>query len=414
MNRGGILAYTPLLVAWFGIVEFGLFSLVAVGSQLLAGLLSLNGGIAVMREGAENAESGIQLFRKFSVITLAIGLVVAALVWPFDGSTSRWLSYVVLLGVAEGLQQLLLNLLRCRNRYYTFLSYSALRTLGFMVAIGVVHHLDGSLEALFQAQWLWTMALIAVCGLLFARQGPAMAVAEIQIRTVLKYALPMIPHSAAQWIINGSDRLIVKWIEGEQALGVYSLAYSCAMVVMLVNSGMALALPQQIIQNYERWAAGPLRTRALKYYTLIVVSPVLLVLLALEFDRRTMQWLGIESATVPAIVALVGAGLYLQGIYYLYGNFYFYHRKTAQLARQTAVAAATNLVLTVLLVSWLGIIGAAVATFLTYAIYLTMLVLGLKTIEPRISTMVRADFLMVPFSVLGLFVMGSLHAAWWH
>lgn len=413
LNRGGVLLSTPLLVAWFGLVDFGIYSLTLVASQLLANLLSLNGSIAVMREGAEDVQKGSYLFRRFSILTILLGSVVTAFVWPFDNSSFHWLGYAFLLGATEGLQQLLLNWLRCRNRQFSYLFFSVVRTIGILLSIFLVSKYHGNLETLFFAQLMWCAALFAGFTLIDGLVSKTIDSKSVAIRGVLAYALPMIPHAAAQWVINGSDRLIIKAMVGEEALGIYSLAYSFAMVVMLVNSGLALTLPQQIIQNYDQWSLGSIRGKTLKAYTAVVVVLVLGVLIALEIDHRTIQWLPTGTGDVPLIVGLVSAGLYLQGIYYLYGNFYFYHRKTSKLAVQTVIAAIANILLTIVFVQWLGIVGAAIATFLTYVGYLTMLISGLKNIEPRLKRMLKADLKLVPFSVAGLFLLGLFHGLLW-
>ena len=54
----------------------------------------------------------------------------------------------------------------------------------------------------------------------------------------LSYNLPLIPHYLSQMILNNSDRIMINDMVGSDAAGIYSLAYSLAMIMTLFNNAL--------------------------------------------------------------------------------------------------------------------------------------------------------------------------------
>ena len=61
----------------------------------------------------------------------------------------------------------------------------------------------------------------------------------------LAYNLPLIPHYLSQILLNQSDRVMINNMVGASKAGIYSLAYSAAAILTIVN--------QSILNSYNPW-----------------------------------------------------------------------------------------------------------------------------------------------------------------
>ena len=52
------------------------------------------------------------------------------------------------------------------------------------------------------------------------------------------YSLPLIPHHLSQTLLNNSDRIMIEKLVGADAAGIYSLAYSISMIMVLFNNAL--------------------------------------------------------------------------------------------------------------------------------------------------------------------------------
>ena len=70
-----------------------------------------------------------------------------------------------------------------------------------------------------------------------------------------KYALlinlPLVPHFLSQVILNHSDRIMIQKMVGESAAGVYSLAYSMAMILSMINTSILQAIRPWVFQRIK-------------------------------------------------------------------------------------------------------------------------------------------------------------------
>jgi O-antigen/teichoic acid export membrane protein len=411
LMRGAPLLYLPLLTATLPLADFGLYSLAQAVALLLVPVLSLNGAAAVEREGSEDAHAGDILAGAFLMIVCGLTLVSAAAVFLADDSRGDWLVFATLLGGLEAVHLLFLTLLRLRNHEALYAGFALVRVLGMVALLSAGLLAGWDLRAVLLAQTLWYATLVVgIIVWLRPRASRAMISAT---HAVLPYTLPLVPHSAAQWAMSSADRVFVKMMIGEEALGIYAIGYTIASVLMLLNSGIALALPPIMFRNYAVWIARSQRQKFLYAYSAATVCIGLGMVALLELDRRFMHLIGTYDAVIPALVGCVTAGLYVLGVYLLFTNVLAFRRKTARLAIVTAVAALLNAVLTVVLLATVGVIGAAISTLLTYAAYLLLVMRAAHNVEPDLDRFNARAAVVMAASASVLVAAGVFQASSW-
>jgi O-antigen/teichoic acid export membrane protein len=177
----------------------------------------------------------------------------------------------------------------------------------------------------------------------------------------LGYGLPLVPHLFGQWALGTADRIILERYVTLADLGVYALAYQFGSIL----SVLALSLSNALSPTFSRVAVdageAPGLRRAATYYTLLLA----LAALGLALLSGELIALLLPAAYLPAgpLIPWVVLGCFILGESYLFSNgLAFTAGRTRSLAAATAVGAAANIGLNLLLVPRMGVLAAAVAT----------------------------------------------------
>jgi len=220
--------------------------------------------------------------------------------------------------------------------------------------------------------------LLAINLLIILRQTGFRLPRFSNIKTYLKWGLPLAPIFVISWISSSSDRYIVSYFLGVAAAGIYSSAYAMAGYAIFVVSPLGLVLFPTITKSYNEGNIGETRSYlkyALKFSMMITIpsafglailaKPLLAILTRPEFVAG--------SIVVPFV-----AFAYLILVLCQICNYIMYiHNRTHLVMWLSGTSAVLNIILNVLLIPLLGIMGAAIATFISYAI-LSLLTLMLS------------------------------------
>jgi O-antigen/teichoic acid export membrane protein len=241
----------------------------------------------------------------------------------------------------------------------------ALVTVALVVALGLgaVGSLTGQLAGAI------VMAAVAVA-ILWA-QRPWSYRSDLA-RTSLDFGLPLLPHTLAGWLLNVSDRWILGLLLGLAAadalaaIGVYSMGYQLAYAIGLIAVSFNAAwLP--FLYRVGETSAGPAVVAA---STTIVIAGFLgmagvLAVIAPDVIDLIAPPSYAAAADVTVVVAFASA---LNAASLMLASGVYLVRDTRRMPLLTFVAAATNVVLNIVLIPRLGIMGAAWSTLAAYGV----------------------------------------------
>jgi O-antigen/teichoic acid export membrane protein len=410
VNFGALAIYTRLLSP----DEFGRYALVLAGIGLANVIvfqwlrLVLGRFLQAHRDEPQGFLSGIlALFLILAFGITGLGTMLAWW-WP-DPVWQRLLALAVPLLLAQSWFELNLSLATARLKpgWYGKLLGSkavialAVGTLLAWIGLGAAAPLAGLLIAHMAAFLLF--GLVAWRGV--APRWPEAALLSNQLR----YGLPLTVTFALGWVVSGSDRLLLAWLMDERTVGVYAAGYdlvfqSLTLLLTIINTAAfplaVTALERhgpddarvQVAQNGELIISAALAGGA----GLVVMGAPIVALLIGEAFRadalRILPWIAAASV-------LAGIKAYHFDIAFHLG------RNSRWLLGTGAVAAASNLILNLLLIPAYGILGAAWATLGAFAIAL----LTSAVLSRRAFPMPR----MAPLLLKGLFVgFAAALAAW--
>jgi O-antigen/teichoic acid export membrane protein len=308
-----------------------------------------------------------------------------------------------------------LSFLRAERRARAYIVVSLTRAiLGSILILTLVVPLDlGPIGvALGSAAAAAISAAVGVVALVRARAlRPRIDTALT--RQMLGFALPLVPAGLAGWVLNLSDRPVLQVLTGDEALvGVYTLGYTAGLVTnALVVQPFSLAWGAAHWEIARGDDAPRTFARALTWF-LVLASAMALLLSALGTDILRLL-VGPEFELSRFIIPFSAFAYVLYGAYSIVASGLGIVGRTPLVATIMAVAAASAVVLNLVLIPLIGIFGAAVSTL---ASYLLLAVLSGAVSQRHFPVPWRLDRAVAILGVAGALsaaaLLGPDHALW--
>lgn len=185
-----------------------------------------------------------------------------------------------------------------------------------------------------------------------------------------KYALlfniPLIPHYFSQTVLNSADRIMISKMVSDNAAGIYSLAYSLALIMTLFNSSLMQTISPWMFQKIKEKRINEISSIA--YITLIVIAGANLLLIALAPEAIAI-FAPKEYYEAIWVVPPVAMSVFFMYCYDLYAKFAFYYDKTVFIMIGSIVGAILNIILNYIFIKIFGFIAAGYTTLVCYIIF---------------------------------------------
>lgn len=185
----------------------------------------------------------------------------------------------------------------------------------------------------------------------------------------LSFNLPLLPHYLSMAVLNSSDRIMIKYYAGESKAGIYSLAYSIALIMTLFNSAL--------LQTVEPWLYKKINANEQRdipkvgYVTLILIAFVNIILIAFA-PEAVKIFAPAEYMEAIWIIPSVAMSVYFMFAYSLFAAFEFYFEKTRYITVATLIGAIANIVLNMIFIPVFGYYAAGYTTLVCYMVFAIM------------------------------------------
>ncbi|APC97364.1 lipopolysaccharide biosynthesis protein [Francisella frigiditurris] len=382
LNRGSLLLFFPFLAASFSLSSFGKWNLIIIVANLLMPILTLNGSSSILREGSLDICKGNYLLKKYLLFTTVLNVTLLFILFVFF-STS-WIIYSVLIGFLEGIIYLIITYYRVLDKAFIYFFINLLKILVLFLVILYVTIYQTTLYVLL-VYYILALLLFVVFVIIHLFIKNNIDYKQTSVEKALKFSILLIPHGISQWIMSSSDRVIIEYVLGSAMLGVYSLAFSISAGLMLINSAIILIVPTYMIKSYDMWKTRLYDKKIIKIYTLVSICLFFIILLICSVDNKFTHILKYYNRNMVMIIYFIYFGIYLLGLYYFYANYLFFHAKAYIISKTTFYTAILNIMLTCLFAYILGVLGAAIATFISYICYLFLIRRECLKIEKNIT-----------------------------
>lgn len=185
-------------------------------------------------------------------------------------------------------------------------------------------------------------------------------------RYVLRFNIPLLPHYLSGTVLNSADRIMISRMVGEDAAGIYSLAYSISLIMTIFNTAL--------LQTVEPWLYQKIKAKQMEalprvaYPAFLLIAGINIVLIALAPE--------IVSVFAPAeyydailIIPPVAMSGYFTFAYSFFATFEFYYEKTGYISAATMIGAVLNMVLNYIFIGLFGYYAAGYTTLFCYISY---------------------------------------------
>lgn len=190
------------------------------------------------------------------------------------------------------------------------------------------------------------------------------------LKEELKFAIPTIPSNVSSWVVDSSDKYVIGIILGSGAVGCYSPGYALGSILLMFLSPFAILLPAVLPKYYENNQIEKVDiflSYSMKYFLLLTIPAA--VGMSILSKSLLLSLTTVEIATNGYLITpLVAFGAVFMGIYGITNNIIILEKKTKILGNIWIGVAILNVLFNIITVPYLGILGAALVTFLCYVL----------------------------------------------
>lgn len=180
----------------------------------------------------------------------------------------------------------------------------------------------------------------------------------------LKFTIPLLPHCLSHVLLSQTDRLMINVYCGAEYTAYYSIAYTLATVLQILNQAVVVSLNPWMYRKMKNGEYGKIGKISYGFLALMVLANLGVVMMAPEL----MTIIAPASYQVAVwVVPPVMTSVFFMSLYSLFVIFEYYFEKTHYVTLATMMAAVLNVVLNALLIPRFGFVAAGYTTMVCYA-----------------------------------------------
>ena len=369
----------PLLTKNLPVSEYGVWIQISVTIGLVPAIALLGLPYAMVRflPSAKGRENIREIFYSMAAVITLAGLAASVAIYLlaepiasalFDGRLIivQYLSILVLLeclisipfGYFRGIQQI--------KKYSVFnfskVFFSLLLVIYFVLADkGIL----GAVVGLLLADTLMLLAMVSVMVLDLGISFPRFK----NIREHLAFGIPTIPGNLSSWIVNSSNRYVIGLLLGTTFVGYFSPGYTLGNMINLFIAPLSFILPAALAKHYDEHEMDEVRVIlgfSLRFFLALGIPAAFGLSL---LSRPILNVLSTPEIAAQGylITPFMALGALFLGAYAIVAQILVMEKNTALTGKIWTIAAILNLALGFLLITYMGIIGGAIATLASFA-----------------------------------------------
>lgn len=180
----------------------------------------------------------------------------------------------------------------------------------------------------------------------------------------LKYSLPMIPNSLSWWIVNASDRTLIRIFLGAAFNGIYTVSCKFSNVLNSVFSIFNMSWQESASLHIDDKDRDEFFTKMINQLLMLFSSVALLIMVALPVFWNIVigekYW---DSYNYIPVLLYANSWNVLIS---LIGGIYVAKKKTKEIASTTIISAIINIVVDAILIRLIGLHAATISTLVSY------------------------------------------------
>lgn len=301
------------------------------------------------------------------IITSIISSVLCMIIGRYTIGL-RYAIYLTIMLIIQMWFSSLQRVLRALKRQKTFVIAGLLQTFCFLILIaifvcGIKLNVDGLCISYIIAHFIAIIFMLIKCRELIVKK---ITYNKKNSYEMLKFSIPLIPNAMSWWLINSSDKYIIRLLLGASSNGIYSVSCKFPAVLQMVNSLFYSSWQDVAIREKAGEERDKFYTNTFEKYYELMFS---LVLIAIPLTRAVLPFVVSEEYKSAAFYsAFIYLGMVFQGFSSFYGINYLNHNKTFGATSTSIIAAAINLIIDLILMPYIGLYAAGISTFMGFLV----------------------------------------------
>jgi O-antigen/teichoic acid export membrane protein len=376
----------PVFTRIFSVAEYGTINLI-MNTVLLLTVLSKFGFQHSIQRYYPEGESvaGPDTLRRY-YSTLFYSTAILALVLTLLFIASLFLGAAHFLGISAGgtlllacclvmirsLRSMQMNLMQMENKTRLFNGMDILqKALTIALVCALLFFWQKTVFAFFLGLVMVEGIILLQYLLVLSRRqllSPGMFDTGF-LRAAVAFSLPLMAAEISWVVLDSGDRFFVQHYLGAQALGFYAAAYGIAIYlqdVLMAPLQMALFPICMRVWNTEgKKATQEFLSHSLDQFILVAVAVVCIAIVTSKDAIVLLASRKFQEAHTLLPFLVIGLVLSAVTIYFRPGL--MIHKRASRIAVATFYASILNIALNVILLPRIGLVGAAIATTVSYA-----------------------------------------------
>lgn len=373
----------PILTKALGAELYGTWALILVTISLLTPFCTLRLGYAIVRflgpeKDREKIGKGVSsIFGVTSLIALVVSILLFILskslaIAVFGGVDATFYiqisAFLIFLGAID---QIMIEYFTAFQQMEKYSGFIILQTIGELI---LTAYLVLSGFGLFGAiiSLLVVRAFTSVIGFLWIASEIKISTPSFSVvKPYLPFTLPILPTVLCYWLVNLGDRYVIGYFMGADAVGIYSASYGLGSMITFFYASLSIVLLPAITNLYENNKIQELKTHlkySLKFLLMFTIPSFWGLSILSKSILRTLTTS--EFIGGYRVVPIVALGIILFNCSAINTNVLYLFKKTRTISLIYVAFASINMIMNIILVPIIGIIGAAIATLITFMVHL--------------------------------------------
>ncbi len=307
--------------------------------------------------------------------------------FPLDSELKLLLQIGIVLFAFIPTGNVLRNTLRMERRINLHTFFIVSRNLfSFIVSLLLIYKLNMGIESIILGELLVVVAILPFLWKTAVSNSFKMST-NLNFGIILQffnYGAPLTISIVGLWLLDFSDRYIIKYMLGSHAVGIYSACYNLTWNSLFILVHLFYMMEEPLAMKiYIQEGTDALKefiACEARLFLILIVPCILFICVYSDTIFSFMVSAKYRSGT--ALVPYVSLSVLVAGIIYKYKLGIMAMEKTKSLMYIVICAGIFNVLLNVTLVPFYGLIGAAVGTLIAYIIYLSMIIIAANRIFP--------------------------------
>jgi O-antigen/teichoic acid export membrane protein len=407
----------PVYTNKLGVIEYGKISTITAFTGFISSflILSIHSGLCRFYKDEADKNKIVNTALNFAILISGVMLILlcifgrplSKLIFDF-GDSYKILCIIVITSILSQISSIYISKY---GMEYKALKISIIQvsqlSLQFIIIIYLVLYMEIGLMGVLYGQLIATITVFLVLNIIEFKNYK-FELDELLLKSMVVFSLGLLPVNLSGWILTLSDRYFIKYYSGFAETGVYNLGYQFGMLINpifitpFLNSFTAYKF-----EIYKDANAKENFKNLFRKYN--VIGCFIMLGIAIYSKFGIMVFANSDFSNAYKVVPLI---LYS---YFLYGKTGYYalgfqiKNKTYKIGMYMGFAALLNIILNFFLVPLLGIIGAAIATIISYlALNFIFIKSSNKYYEIDLDTIFQTKVQIVTVVLYGIYYLISV------